>query len=149
DGFRFLFVKDFLLRNPDPRGRPHVCNVNILVPVVVKIKPAHPHASANVFYTSVARDRGEGAVTIVAIEIVSPEIVGNVEVRPAISVVVAPGTGEAVAIVVDVQPGGLRFVPEFCIPFVAEQEVRRSVARIKIGRSEERSVGKEWGGGWG
>src|SRR5207253_9810931 len=64
----------------------------------------------------------------------SPEIVGHIEVRNAIIVVVAPGARKAVAVVIHVQPCGFCPVQKSAMPFVVKQKVRRAVPRVKIRR---------------
>ena len=52
-------------------------------------------------------DVGEGAVAVVAVEILAAEIVHHVEIGPAVAIVITPGAAEAVTRVVAVQAGFL------------------------------------------
>ena len=71
---------------------------------------------------------------LVFVQVLAPEVIGDVEVGPAVAVVVAPGGRKTVAVVVFVEAhgGGDIFEESLaggCEP-VVKQEIRRAVARI-------------------
>src|SRR5579862_380447 len=72
----------------------------------------------------------------VLVKILTPEIVGHVQVRPAITVVVAPGRGKAVAVIVLVETGARRDVLKGTAAIggepIVEQEIRRAVLRVVV-----------------
>ncbi len=79
-----------------------------------------------------AGDSGEFPIAVVAVKIASPEVVGHIQVRPPVSVTVTPGAGETVAVVIRVQPRCLSPILKGGVSFIVEQEVRRSIAGVKI-----------------
>src|SRR5207247_5151085 len=115
-------------------GRPHVRDVQVLVPIVVVVEPADAHAGAEIFNPGFPGNVGESAVTVVAIEVFPSKIVGHVEVGPAVVVVVCPSAGKAEAIVVLVETRLGGHVGEGAVAVVVEQEIRRAVLGVVIRR---------------
>jgi hypothetical protein len=103
DFFRRFFVKALLAGNPLARGRPHVGNVDILFAVVIKVRPARAHSSPRVVDVGFACDRSERPITVVAVQVAAPKIVGHVKIWQAVGSVVAPGARETIAVVLSVQ----------------------------------------------
>ena len=79
-----------------------------------------------------AGDCSECAVAIVAIQIAAPKIVGHVKIRKTAGAGFTPGTGEAVAIILRIQAGGVRAVDKNSIPLVMQKEIWRTIPRIEI-----------------
>jgi len=125
-------VKPRLFRDSNASARPHRSTVDIRLVVVVEIEPGSAHPRSDVFDACLCGDGGEFSSAIIAVQIVSSEVVGHVEVQKTITVVVAPGARKAVPVVVHIQPRRLSPVQKYCIPFVVEQKVRRAIARVKI-----------------
>src|SRR5207248_7578272 len=88
------------------------------------------HSRADVLHAGFGGDAGKCSVAIVAIKIVSTEIVSHIKVGKAVRVVVAPSASKAVTVVVDVQPGGLRAVNKSRIAGVVKEKIGRTIARI-------------------
>src|SRR5205085_2262089 len=130
--FRRLAVEIRLTKNTHAICHPHPRSVNILVSVIVEIQPAGAHAGADVIDTRFRRDGRKGSIAIVSVQIVAAEVIHDVQIRPAITVVVVPAAGKTVTIIFDVQPGSLSTVTKAAIAFVVEEEVWRTVARVKI-----------------
>lgn len=101
---------------------------------MVIILPSHTHPGADVFDASLRRHIGKGGVAVVLIEVVAPEVIGHIEVRIAIVIVVTPGAGKAEAVVVLVEPGGLGDVGEGAITIVAVKVVGGTVLGVVVGR---------------
>jgi hypothetical protein len=84
-----------------PAGsEPHIGDVQILTAIVVDVHPAGTHTGPVIFDACFLRNVGEGAVSVVAVEILPPEVVCHMEVRPSVIVVIAPRCGKRKAIVV-------------------------------------------------
>ena len=73
DVLRIFFVKNILFGNTKAGGRPHIGNVDVLLPVVVEIEPTRAHPGAYVFDAGLRGNGGELPASIVAIEIASSE----------------------------------------------------------------------------
>src|SRR5579859_330818 len=80
-----------------------------------------------------ARNAGKRPIAVVAIEIGAAEIVGDKKVQKAICLGLAPGTGEAVAIVVYIQARCFSPVDEYSIAFVMQQEIGGAISRVVVG----------------
>ncbi len=102
DRLRLFFMEPFLSGNSQAGRRPHIRNVHVLVPVIVEIEPACAHACSDVLNSRFCGDRREFPIAAVAVQIVSPEVVGHVQIRRAVGVVVAPGARETKAVVIRV-----------------------------------------------
>ena len=131
--FGNVFLEYFLRGNALSRRCPHVSHVKIFGAIVVEVIPADTHACANVFYSSLGSNIGKGSIPIVAIKILSTEVIHHVEVGPAIMVVIAPAATKTVARIVLIQSGFRGHVTERSISIVAHNEVRRTVLGIMIG----------------
>ena len=68
------------------------------------------------------------------IQVVLPEVIHDVKVRPAVVIVVGPVAIKTVAVVVLVKTGSNGYVSESVIAVIAEQEIGRSILRIVVGR---------------
>src|SRR5882762_4567273 len=101
--------------------------------VIVEVGPASAHPSANVFNLRRVGDRGERPVTVVAIQVIAPKIVRDIEIGQAIGSGLAPRTSETVPIVINVQPS--RFGPLYKarIAFVVQQAIGWPVTGVEIG----------------
>ena len=122
-----VLLEDLLCGDALAGGGPHVGDVEIVDAVVVVIEPADTHPRADIFRASPGRDVGERSVAIVAIQIFSPEIVHDVEVRPAVAVEVAPTAAEAITRVVLVETRLLGNVAKRTVAVVAQHEIGRPV----------------------
>src|SRR4051794_34403610 len=131
--FRLVLVKQAFVRNSQPRGRPHVSDVNVLMSIVVHIKPACAHSCTDILNIGLTRNCFERSISVVAIKITASEIVCHVQVWPSIGVQVAPGTGKTVAVIVDVQSCFIGSVVKGRITSVMKQEVRRAIACVEVG----------------
>src|SRR5581483_8811294 len=125
-------MKTLLLGNPHPGRRPHICYVYVLLAVVVVVKPACAHACAGIVGVRFRGNSSECSVAVAAIEIAATEIVGNVQIGPAIAVHVAPGASEAVSIILDVQPCSFGAINERAASFVVHEEIRRPISGIVV-----------------
>src|SRR5262249_39724871 len=101
----------------------------------VIVEPGGAHAGANVLHSGFGGGVAEFS-TFVLVEILAAEIIGDIQAGPAASVVVAPGGGEAVAVVILIDPAGLGDVLEISrairLQAVPEREVGRAILRIVI-----------------
>src|SRR5205807_10368959 len=119
-------------RYSKPCRRPHIPDVNILISIIIGVEPAGAHACPNILDMGFPRDGCECSVAIVAIEIAASEIVGHAEVWPSVGIQIAPGAGETVAVVVEVQSGLIGSILKGVIAFVVKQEVRRAIAGVEV-----------------
>src|SRR5438094_9717286 len=71
----FVFVKPSLAGNSLPGSGPHVGNVDVLMAVIVEIRPRCAHAGADVVGASFFGDRGERSVALVTVEIATAKVV--------------------------------------------------------------------------
>jgi len=114
------------------------------VAVAVEIDERRAHAGADVLdarlHCHVAKAAPPARKRDVVVEVLTPEVVRDQEVGPAVVVVVAPGGGEAEAIVVLVEPRLCGHFHEAAVAVVAEQHVGRPVARVVIGSRRARLV---------
>ncbi len=133
DGGR-IFLKHVLHGDALARRGPHVGDVDVFRAVVVVVEAADAHASADVFNSSLRGDVGEGAVTVVAVEILAAKIVDDVKIGPAIAVEVGPATAKTVAGIVLVKPGLSGHVTKRTVALVAHHEVRRTVVGVVVRR---------------
>src|SRR5262249_33676336 len=90
---------------------PHVGDIEIWSAVAIVIEPGSAHPRPDVFHTSFSRDIAEPAL-VVPVEVVAAKVVGDIQARPTASVVVAPRCGEAVAVIVHIDPARLGHVFE-------------------------------------
>ena len=118
------------------RGGPHVRDIQVQAPVAVVVEPSRAHARADVLHALLFGDVPKASVRVL-VEIIPAKVVGDVELGPAVLVVVAPCGGKAVAVIVLAESRLRRDVDEGAAPvalqLVAEQEVRRPVLRVVIG----------------
>src|SRR5579871_732163 len=121
-----------VLKHAHTRRDPHSSRVDILYAAIVDIEPTGAHTRARFVDVSLAGNRSKRPVAVVAIEVVSPEVVYDVQIRPAVSIAVSPRTRKAVAVVLNIQTSGLSAVFECAVSFVVEEIVRRAVSRIEI-----------------
>src|SRR5882672_4155638 len=103
--FGSVFLKHCLSRNTLASGGPHVGHVEILAAIVVVVEPADAHAGANVFDASLRSYVSKRSIAIVAVQILTAEVVDYVKIGPSVAVIVAPSTTEAIACVVLMQTG--------------------------------------------
>src|ERR1700677_4041562 len=116
--------------------QPHIGNVHVLPAVVVIVEPAGAHARSIVLYACSTGNIGKGAVSVVAIEVLTPKIVGYINVWPAVVVIVTPGHRKTKAIVVGVNPAAGGHVLECAIAAIAKQEIGRPVLGVIVGRGK-------------
>jgi hypothetical protein len=125
-------MKMGIFKNPHASRDPHASRVDVLSGGIVEVEPAGAHSGSRFVYVGLAGGRGESSVALIAIQIVSAKIIHYVQVRPPISVAVAPRTSETVAVVLDVQARSFRSVLENAIPLVVEEIIRGAVTRVEI-----------------
>ena len=113
---------------------PHVADIEVLIPIVVVIKPGAAHPRPNVGHAGFLGHISKSPVAVIPVEIFPAEIVHHVKVRPTVVVVVAPTTVETEAVVVLGETGFGRHVAEGPIPVTTEEEVGRTVPGIVVGR---------------
>ena len=89
-------------------------------------------------HTGLCRDILERHLAVpppeVAIQVLGSEVVRHEQIGPAVVVVVRPGCGEMVAVVSGLEPGLLRDLDKAAPPVVAEEDARRTVARVVVRR---------------
>src|SRR2546423_7752053 len=123
----------FILRgNTHPCWGPHIPDINVLLSVIIEIEPAHAHSCTGLFDVCLARNRPECSISVVDVQIASPEIVGDIEIRPAIAGTVAPRAREAVAIILDVEACLLCSILKRGVSFIVQQKIWRTIACIKV-----------------
>src|SRR5262249_28876937 len=110
----------------------HVGDIKIFAPIAIEITPSGTHPGPNILDTCLSSDIGEGAVAVVAIKILSPEIVSNEQVWPAVVVIVAPGAGKAVTIIVLIEASLLGDVLKSTISAIAVPDIWRPVPSIVV-----------------
>ena len=115
------------------RGRPHIANIKVFLPVTIKITPRGAHPRSNILYTCFRSYVGKGAVAIVAVQVLPSEIISDKQVRPAIVVVISPGTGKAVTVIVLIKAALFGHVFKGTVSSIAVQNVRRTIHGIVIG----------------
>ena len=106
---RFLVVR--LLCRPEMRVAhdslpcvgPHVRHVKVGPAIAVIVEPVGAHARPDVFYASGLRLIAKMPAAI-DIQVLAAEVVGDIQIRPAIIVEVAPGRREAEPVIVLVHP---------------------------------------------
>ena len=113
-------LKVFLHGNAHAGGGPHVRNVEVVPAIIVEVEPCCAHAGADVLNAGFAGHTGKSAVAVVAVEIVAPKIVHNVQVGPEVAVVIPPSTAEAEARVIDVEASLLRDVIKGGVAVIAQ-----------------------------
>ena len=113
---------------------PHVRNVQVLVAVIVIIEPADTHAGPYIFYPTLSRNIVKRSVALIAIKVLTAEVINNIKIRPAISIRISPAATETVACIVLIQPRFSGGVTERAVAVVAHQKIRRSVFRIVVGQ---------------
>ena len=119
------------------RAGPHVAHVEIAVAIAIGISPGGGHAGRDVFNPCLACDVGEVTIpfgiAVIAIEIVSSVIVGDIEIGVAVVVVVLPGRGKGIAAVVLVQTKVSRGIGEAPVAIITEENVAASIVGIVVG----------------
>src|SRR5271169_1302669 len=128
-----ILLKNILLGDANAGSRPHIGNVEVFMPVIVKIEPRDAHPRANIFDAGLPGHVGEGPITIVPIKVFSPKIIHDIEVWPVIAIVIAPTATEAEAGVVLIQARLLRDVAKSLVAVIAHHEVWRTIFCVKIG----------------
>src|SRR5258708_6585311 len=101
---------------------------------VIEVGPAGAHASARNIDSGGFGDGFEGAVAAIVAEIAASKIVGDVEVRPAIRIGVAPSAGETKTVVFGVEAGGFSAIDKFCATFIMKKKIRRAIAGVEVRR---------------
>src|ERR1019366_8485125 len=100
-----VLFEDVLHRDALARRRPHVRHVKVFRAVIIVINPADAHPRADIFNSRLRSNVSKSSIAIVTVEILAPEIIHHVKIRPAIAVEVVPPTTKAVARVVLVETG--------------------------------------------
>src|SRR5690242_9394419 len=113
-----VFLKHCLRRNTLASGGPHVGHVEVLAAIVVVVEPTDAHAGANVFDAGLRGHVGKRPIAIVAVEILTAEVVDHVKIGPPVAIVVTPSTAEAVAGIVLIHTGLGGYVAEIFVPFI-------------------------------
>src|SRR5260370_25770995 len=94
--FRGFFLKYLLRRDALSSCRPHIADVQIFRAVVIEVEPGDAHPRANGFRCGLRGNIGEGSVASVAVQSLAAKIIYDIEIGPAIAVVVTPSTTKAV-----------------------------------------------------
>ena len=113
---------------------PHVGYQQVGMAVRIVIQPGGAHAGPEIHHARFFGHIPE-VTAVIAIQILAPEIISDIQIRPAIAVVVAPGSRKAEPVIVVVHPAGGRYVfkvRRVVIQVIAEQKVGRPVARVVI-----------------
>src|SRR5450432_4011366 len=87
-----------------PGCSPHVAHVQIRTAVVIVVEPGGAHSRAYVFHSRLRRHVTKPAPFIL-VQVVPPEVIGYIKVRPTVAVIVAPGGRKTVTVVVMVHSG--------------------------------------------
>jgi hypothetical protein len=90
DLFRLSGVKVWIFEDAHACRDPHSRSVNVLLPVIVEIKPACAHTGSGLVHLSFFGNGSKSAVPIIPVEIVTAEVIDHVQIRPAVRVAVAP-----------------------------------------------------------
>src|SRR5258707_12976061 len=101
---------------------------------VIEVGPAGAHAGARNIDSGGFGDSFEGAVATIAIEIAASKIVGDVEVRQAVRIGVAPSASEAEAVVFGVEAGGFGAIDKFRAAFIVKKKIGRAIACVEVRR---------------
>jgi hypothetical protein len=129
-------------RHPETVVAPHLPAVDVEPAVAVVVEPEDAHAGRVVLDAGPGRDVLEAHLAVpqthVVVEVLPPEVVGDDQVGPPVAVVVAPGGGEAEAVVARFQPRLVGHVDEPSVAVVAEEHVGRAVRRVVVGRGRAR-----------
>ena len=96
-------------RNSLAGGFPHTGDIDVLLAIVIEVRPGGAHAGTHILDVRLFGDDREGAVSVIAVQLGDTEIIGDTEIGQALGIVacIAPGTREAIAIVVCVQSRAL------------------------------------------
>src|SRR5208283_3685554 len=129
-----VLLEDVLHRDAFARRCPHIRHVEVFRSVIVVVKTADAHPRADIFHSCLPCNVDKSSIAIVAVKILSAEIVYHVKVGPAIPVEVAPPASKAVARVVLVEPRLGSHVAERAVPLVAHHEIGRPVVGVIIRR---------------
>ena len=73
------------------------------------------------------------SIAVVPIEIISPIVVGDIEVGIAVVVVVLPSGGEGLAVIILIQAQGNRGIGETPVAIISEKNIATAVIGIVIG----------------
>ena len=121
-------------RQPQAGVAPHLPAVDVLPAVAVEVEPEDAHAGRVVLDAGPGGDVLEAHLPVpqpqVVVQVLSPEVVGDDQVGPAVPVVVAPGGREAEAVVARVQAHLVGHLDEPPVAVVAEEDVGRAVERV-------------------
>src|SRR6267142_2983845 len=101
---------------------------------VIEVGPAGAHTCAGDVDAGGLGDGFEGAITAIAIEIAASEIVGDVEVRHAVRIGVAPSAGETEAIVFSVESGRFGAIDKGSTAFIVKKKIGRAIAGVEVRR---------------
>ena len=119
-----------IAQDPGSRLGVHVGDVQVDVAVVVDVAGRHPHGAE----VSRAAREGvfpKGAVTLVKQQDTVPELVGHVQVRPAVVVGVEPNRAEGGTVAARGAAGGSDLF-ELPVPLVAEEQVATLAAALAV-----------------
>src|SRR5947208_2455271 len=83
-----------------------ICNEQIKVAVVVVITPGTTHRQPNIIDDVAGSDLGETAVTVVAIEEVSPCQVTHEQIQIPVVVIISPNSAQRISTIIDDGSGG-------------------------------------------
>ena len=95
-----ISLKDILLRNAFAGCGPHIGYIKILGAIVLVIEPANSHTRADILNAPHGSNVRESSVPIVAVKILSTEIIHHIEVGPAILVEIVPCATKAITRIV-------------------------------------------------
>src|SRR5262249_47851583 len=107
-------------------------DIKIFASVTIEIAPSGTHPSSNILHACFRSNISKGAVPIVSIQIFSTEIISYKQIRPAIIVIVSPGTGKTVTVVVLIKAGLLGHVLKSAVSAIAVHDIWRTVPGIVV-----------------
>src|SRR5436309_9721024 len=103
--------------------------------IAIVVEPGGAHSGAQVIHTGLCSHISKLAALIL-VQIVAPEIVRDVKIRPAIAVEIAPRRRKTVPVVVVVHPCARGYVLKKTSPvrhqLVTEEEIRRTILRVVV-----------------
>src|ERR1700722_4237204 len=127
-------LPEYVLRgNAFASSGPHVSHVKILGTVIVIIEPGNSHTGADVFNSCLRSNISESPIAVISVEILAAEIVRDIEVGPAVAVVITPSTAKTVTRVVLVEARFRSHIAERAVSVIPHHEIGRAVLGVVIG----------------
>src|ERR1700722_16509049 len=124
-------LPEYVLRgNAFASSGPHVSHVKILGTVIVIIEPGNSHTGADVFNSCLRSNISESPIAVISVEILAAEIVRDIEVGPAVAVVITPSTAKTVTRVVLVEARFRSHIAERAVSVIPHHEIGRGVLGV-------------------